>query len=156
MLAVRRPEDDEDLPGHWGLPAASLREEESWEEAVLRTGPEKLGLELAVGPQMNEGRAEVENQFLRGVSRNGNEKAKALVADGAYAMLGSANLDYRSLHLNFETNVEVGDRTFARTVREQVEEEIAASREVELRTHLERPLPRRLAENFFLLFQPVL
>jgi hydrogenase expression/formation protein HypD len=31
--------------------------------------------------QMNEGRAEVENQFLRGVSRNGNEKAKALVAE---------------------------------------------------------------------------
>lgn len=58
VLVVRRPEDDEDLPGHRGLPAASLRESESWEDAVLRTGPEKLGVELAVGPQMNEGRAE--------------------------------------------------------------------------------------------------
>lgn len=58
VLAVRRPEDDEDLPGHWGLPAASLGEGEGWEDAVLRTGPEKLGVELAVGPQMNEGRAE--------------------------------------------------------------------------------------------------
>lgn len=58
VLAVRRPEDDEDLPGHRGLPAASLGEGEGWEDAVLRTGPEKLGVELAVGPQMNEGRAE--------------------------------------------------------------------------------------------------
>lgn len=58
VLAVRRPGDDEDLPGHWGLPAASLREDEGWEEAVLRTGPEKLGVELAVGPQMNEGRSD--------------------------------------------------------------------------------------------------
>jgi len=31
--------------------------------------------------QLNEGRAEVENQFTRGVTRTGNEKAKALVAD---------------------------------------------------------------------------
>lgn len=82
--------------------------------------------------------------------------AKALVADDVYAMLGSANLDYRSLHLNFETNVEVGDPEFARTVKEQVEAEIRASREVELQRHLERSLPRRLAENFCLLFQPVL
>jgi cardiolipin synthase len=82
--------------------------------------------------------------------------AKALVADGAYAMLGSANLDYRSLHLNFETNVEVGDRSFARTVERQVEEEMRASREIELQRHLQRSLPRRLAENFCLLFQPVL
>lgn len=64
VLAVRRPEDDEALPGLWGLPAASLREGERWEEAVLRTGPEKLGVELAVGPQMNEGRAERDDHVL--------------------------------------------------------------------------------------------
>lgn len=64
VLAVRRPEDDEDLPGHWGLPAASLREGEDWEEAVLRTGPEKMGVKLAVGPQMNEGRTERADHVL--------------------------------------------------------------------------------------------
>lgn len=82
--------------------------------------------------------------------------AKALVADGAYAMLGSANLDYRSLHLNFETNVEVGDRAFASTVLEQIEEEIAESREVTLEAYRQRPLYRKLTENFCRLFQPVL
>lgn len=64
VLVVRRPEDDEDLPGHWGLPAGSLREEEDWEDAVLRAGPEKLGVQLAVGPQMNEGRAERDEHVL--------------------------------------------------------------------------------------------
>lgn len=64
VLTVLRPEDDEELPGHWGLPAAGLREGEGWEDAVLRTGPEKLGVELAVGPPMNEGRTEREGRVL--------------------------------------------------------------------------------------------
>jgi ADP-ribose pyrophosphatase YjhB (NUDIX family) len=46
FLAVRRPVDDEALPGVWGLPAASLRQGESWEGAVRRLGGEKLGVEL--------------------------------------------------------------------------------------------------------------
>ena len=82
--------------------------------------------------------------------------AKAVVADGAYAMMGSANLDYRSLHLNFETNVEAGDPEFAATVAEQIEEEVAASREVRLEEHRSRPVVRKLVQNFCRLFQPVL
>lgn len=82
--------------------------------------------------------------------------AKALVVDDVYAMLGSANLDHRSLHLNFEMNVEVGDPDFAFRVRRQVEEEMRRSEEVRLEEHLDRPLARRLAENFCFLFQPVL
>ena len=47
LLLVRRPEDDESLPGVWGLPAASLAEGESEEDAVRRAGREKLGAEVA-------------------------------------------------------------------------------------------------------------
>ena len=43
---MRRPEDDESLPGVWGLPAASLGEGESEEDAVRRAGREKLGVEV--------------------------------------------------------------------------------------------------------------
>ena len=51
LLLVRRPDDDEDLPGMWGLPAASLEEGESEEEAVRRAGRAKLGVEIrAVRP----------------------------------------------------------------------------------------------------------
>jgi ADP-ribose pyrophosphatase YjhB (NUDIX family) len=46
LLLVRRPDDDESLPGVWGLPAVSLVAGESEEDAVRRAGREKLGLEL--------------------------------------------------------------------------------------------------------------
>jgi 8-oxo-dGTP pyrophosphatase MutT (NUDIX family) len=46
VLLVRRPDDDESLPGVWGLPAASLAEGESQEDAVRRAGREKLGVEV--------------------------------------------------------------------------------------------------------------
>jgi ADP-ribose pyrophosphatase YjhB (NUDIX family) len=46
LLLVRRPEDDDDLPGLWGLPATSLEEGETEEEAVRRTGRAKLGVEV--------------------------------------------------------------------------------------------------------------
>jgi ADP-ribose pyrophosphatase YjhB (NUDIX family) len=46
VLLVRRPEDDDSLPGLWGLPAASLREGESEHDALLRAGREKLGVEV--------------------------------------------------------------------------------------------------------------
>ncbi len=82
--------------------------------------------------------------------------AKALVVDGVYAMVGSANLDYRSMHLNFETNLEVADSEFVTKISEQVETEIGHSDEVRLAEHQARSLPRRLAENFCYLFQPML
>lgn len=82
--------------------------------------------------------------------------AKALVVDGVYAMMGSANLDYRSLHLNYELNVEIADPPFLARLMEQVEAEIAVSREVTLEQHAVRPVVRRLTENLCFLFQPML
>jgi cardiolipin synthase len=82
--------------------------------------------------------------------------AKAVVVDDVYAMLGSANLDYRSLHLNFETNIEVADHVFLDDIRRQVEGEIAQSDELTYERHRSRSLPRRLTENFCYLFQPML
>jgi ADP-ribose pyrophosphatase YjhB (NUDIX family) len=58
LLAVRRPEDDDELPGAWGLPAASLRGDEGWAEAAARIGPEKLGVDLDVGDVLREGEAD--------------------------------------------------------------------------------------------------
>ena len=46
LLLVRRPDDDKDLPGAWGLPAVSLAAGESEEQAVLRAGRDKLGVEV--------------------------------------------------------------------------------------------------------------
>ena len=47
VLAVRRPDEPgEELRGVWGLPATTLREDESPEDGVRRLGREKLGVEL--------------------------------------------------------------------------------------------------------------
>jgi ADP-ribose pyrophosphatase YjhB (NUDIX family) len=46
VLLVRRPDDDDSLPGLWGLPAASLAEGESEREALVRVGRDKLGVEV--------------------------------------------------------------------------------------------------------------
>jgi ADP-ribose pyrophosphatase YjhB (NUDIX family) len=58
VLLVRRPDDDESLPGHWGLPAASLHEGESEVEALRRAGREKLGVELELLGPIGEDEAE--------------------------------------------------------------------------------------------------
>ena len=55
ILIVQRPHDDEDLPNVWGLPASSLRPGESFERAVVRTGREKLGVELSLVRELNRG-----------------------------------------------------------------------------------------------------
>jgi len=57
LLLVRRPDDDESLPGVWGLPAASPAGDESDEDAVRRAGREKLGVEVVpLRPAGSEGR----------------------------------------------------------------------------------------------------
>jgi 8-oxo-dGTP diphosphatase len=55
LLLVQRPPDDEDLPLAWGLPAASLRGTESWEDAVRRAARDKLGVEVRVADVLGAG-----------------------------------------------------------------------------------------------------
>ena len=57
---------------------------EEYRKPVVIAGFEPLDVMQAIGMlvrQLNEGRAEVENEFTRGVSREGNRKAQSLVAD---------------------------------------------------------------------------
>ncbi len=55
FLIVQRPADDANLPLVWGLPAGTLKEGETFEDAVLRAGKEKLGVEIKTGPLIGEG-----------------------------------------------------------------------------------------------------
>jgi len=54
LLVVRRAEDDDNLPGLWGLPAASLRDGETPEDAAIRAGADKLGVGLKILRYMGE------------------------------------------------------------------------------------------------------
>jgi len=56
VLTLRRPDDDDELPGVWGLPAGSYRGGETQSELVRRIGDEKLGVTLEGGQILASGR----------------------------------------------------------------------------------------------------
>lgn len=63
-LLVRRPDDDPDLPGVWGLPAGSHAEGELDEALVRRIGREKLGVETEDLGRLSEGHVDREGYRL--------------------------------------------------------------------------------------------
>jgi cardiolipin synthase len=82
--------------------------------------------------------------------------AKALIVDDTLTIVGTANLDARSMRLNYETNIAVYDSTFADKMKRIAIEEISLSDEIELFAWRSRPAIQRLAENFCSLLTPIL
>lgn len=82
--------------------------------------------------------------------------AKALVADGKVALVGSANLDIRSLRLNYEANLALFDSDFAAQLRGIIMQDFSRSSEINLEKWRARPPWHKLVENFFFLMTPVL
>jgi cardiolipin synthase len=82
--------------------------------------------------------------------------SKLLLVDDDYALIGSANIDPRSLRLNFEFNVEVWDRAFVATMDRHVEACRAASREVTLAEVDGRPITERVRDGLARLAAPYL
>jgi hydrogenase expression/formation protein HypD len=80
---------------------------EEYQRPVVIAGFEPLDVMASIVMlirQLNEGRAEVENQFKRGVSREGNAKAKAMVADTLelrpeFAWRGLGTVPYSGLRI---------------------------------------------------------
>jgi len=81
---------------------------------------------------------------------------KLLMVDGYYAQIGSANLDPRSLRLNFELMVEVFDTGLIGGLQQHFESVKAEAEEVTLRQLQSRSLPARLRDAFCWLFSPYL
>lgn len=81
---------------------------------------------------------------------------KLFLVDRGYVQIGSANLDPRSLRLNFELNVEIFSADFATLLADEVETQWGASRPVTLDEVDSRSLPVRLRDAFCWLFQPYL
>jgi 8-oxo-dGTP diphosphatase len=55
ILSVRRADNDDELPGIWGLPAGSFRESESLADLIARIGLQKLGVSLTPIRRIAEG-----------------------------------------------------------------------------------------------------
>jgi len=81
---------------------------------------------------------------------------KLLAVDGYYCQIGSANLDARSMRLNFELNMEVFDPEFHTAMALYMDMTIARSREVTLKDLQERHLILKLRDAACWLFSPYL
>lgn len=65
LLVVRRADDDDSLPGVWGLPAATPYDGESTADTIARIGRQKLGVDLRPGERVGEDRAARADHLLR-------------------------------------------------------------------------------------------
>jgi cardiolipin synthase len=81
---------------------------------------------------------------------------KCLLVDDDYAQVGSANLDPRSLRLNFELNVEVFDADFNAALAAHFAAAWDASRPVTLAEISRRGLAERTRDALCWLFSPYL
>lgn len=81
---------------------------------------------------------------------------KLLIVDRGYSLLGSANLDYRSLRLNFEIGLEVHEPALANLLHEQVARAAAVSQTVTEAALAGRSYPVRLRDAACWLFTPYL
>ncbi len=73
--------------------------------------------------------------------------AKTLIVDGSLGLVGSANMDRRSLDLNFENNILFYSADLAAQVTALQRQWLAASLEIDHGTIAARPLLRRFVDN---------
>jgi cardiolipin synthase A/B len=82
--------------------------------------------------------------------------AKVVQADDRWLLLGSANLDARSIDLNFELNVLLRSEEAGARLAERHEKMFASSARVEFEEFRRRPRRQRLAEGLSRLWAPLL
>jgi cardiolipin synthase len=73
--------------------------------------------------------------------------AKAVVVDDVWSLVGSANMDERSMEINEENLLGIAEPEFARTAVEGLEEDFRRAREIELETWRRRPVYKRGLEK---------
>jgi cardiolipin synthase len=82
--------------------------------------------------------------------------SKTLVVDGKLSLFGSANMDRRSLDLNFENNILVFDEALASSLRLRQDEYISASTSITLADIKSYSLLKKIFYNICSMLSPVL
>jgi cardiolipin synthase len=82
--------------------------------------------------------------------------SKYVLVDGEWASVGSANLDNRSLLLNFEANCQLFDSALVAELEREYLRDLEVSVRLDPEVFEARPLLGRLAENAARLFSPIL
>ena len=86
----------------------------------------------------------------------GINHAKVMLADDRWAMIGSANLDYRSMRLNFELNLLFHSAERNGELARILEHDFNLSQEIEPAVFAKRPFRRRFAEAALRPLSPML
>jgi cardiolipin synthase A/B len=90
-------------------------------------------------------------QYAKGMMHS-----KLVLVDGQWASVGTANLDNRSLHLNFEVNCLIYSPEAVAVLEEAFVRDLENSIRLEPNAYRSRPFASRLLENACRLMSPVL
>lgn len=90
-------------------------------------------------------------QYTRGMMHS-----KVMMVDGEWASVGSANLDNRSMHLNFEANCLIYDPAKVAELEAAFRRDMEVSIRLDRDVFAERPYSGRFIENACRLFSPML
>ncbi|AJR03484.1 cardiolipin synthase [Siansivirga zeaxanthinifaciens] len=82
--------------------------------------------------------------------------SKTQVLDDAVSSIGTANLDYRSLNINFEINAFVYCTEFSKSLKAQFLEDLKTSKQITLEGWHKRSKSKKLKESFCRLWAPLL
>jgi cardiolipin synthase len=82
--------------------------------------------------------------------------SKYVLVDGEWASVGTANMDNRSLHLNFEVNYQLFDAGLTGELEEHFLNDLKSSIRIDGDSYSERPFVSQLAENASRLLSPIL
>jgi cardiolipin synthase len=80
--------------------------------------------------------------------------SKLLCVDDEYCLIGSANLDPRSLRLNFELGIEIFSAPLSSELRAHIDAVVATSKPITVEELQARSTPVRLRDSFVNLFSP--
>ncbi|HLW67270.1 MAG TPA: cardiolipin synthase [Gemmataceae bacterium] len=90
-------------------------------------------------------------QYAKGMMHS-----KLMLVDGQWASIGTANLDNRSLHLNFEVNCLLYDPEAVAQLEAGFLRDLKDSQAIDPEAYPKRPLTSRLPENVCRLLSPIL
>lgn len=88
--------------------------------------------------------------------RKGFIHVKTMVVDDNIAVVGTANMDYRSFDLNFEVNAVVYGEKLARELRDTFEADLQHADKIQWTEWRDRPVLKKLAERIARLLSPLL
>jgi cardiolipin synthase A/B len=88
--------------------------------------------------------------------QNGLYHPKTIVVDGEWSLVGTPNCDYRSLFLNFEVAIASFDAGLAKELEDQFLRDAMMAVRITLENWQNRSTLKRLHEEFWRLFAPVL